>query len=103
MHKSRVDLWDNARLERAIMHVAFGVFAWVFLRVRRKIVRRRTYPQRKVDKALNIKLQRGFCLGVFQYVYPSQNRDRVNQRDADVQIIRVLCVIRVNPRFRQTR
>ena len=23
--------------ERAIMHIAFGVFAWVFLRVRRKI------------------------------------------------------------------
>ena len=57
MHKSRVDLWNNARLERAIMHVAFG-------RVRRKIALLRIYPQRKVDKALKIKLQRGFCLGL---------------------------------------
>ena len=36
-----------------------------------------------------------------QDVYPSQNRDRVNQRDADVQTIRVLCVIRVS--IRQTK
>ena len=40
MPKSRVDLRDNARLERAIMHVAFG-------RVRRKIARLRTAPQLK--------------------------------------------------------